>query len=449
VNVLLVSTYELGHQPLHLAAPAARLRARGHDVRALDLAVDRWDPAAATWADRIACSVPMHTATRLARDVVAAARAAAPGVPVCFYGLYAAMGRDVADHVIAGEYEEALVGWVEGQAPGSAEQILGPAAARPSAAPARDLLPPLTEYAHLIGAGAPRPVAYVESTRGCAHRCRHCPVPVVYDGRTRVVAEDSILADVTQQVRAGAGHVTFGDPDFLNRPRHARRVVAALHDAFPEVTFDCTVKVEHVLRYAEVWPEFAARGCRFVISAFETTNDAILERLAKGHTAADMARATKLVRDHAIEVRPSWMPFTPWTTPSDIVDILDFVAEHDLVGNVDSVQYTIRLLLPTGSLLLDHPDLAPHLGPWDDERLTYTWTAPDPAVDALQATLAGLVEGHVAAGTPTDAVYVAVRAAAGARPITLPSPREGPRLTEAWFCCAEPTAAQLAPLTVR
>jgi hypothetical protein len=269
----------------------------------------------------------------------------------------------------------------------------------------------------------------------------------VYDGRTRVVPEGAVLADAEQQVRAGARHVSFGDPDFLNRPHHARRVVAALHAAFPDVTFDCTVKVEHVLRYAEVWTEFAQRGCLFVVSAFETTDDATLVRLAKGHTAADMSAALSLLRAHDIEVRPSWMPFTPWTTPGQVVDVLDFVAAHDLVGNVDPVQYSIRLLLPEGSLLLDHPDLAPHLGDWDPARLAYTWTAADPAADALQLELAGLIEQRVASEVPLAEIYADVRNAAGAPATAVPPVRDVPRLTESWFCCAEPTAAQLAPLS--
>jgi len=40
MRVLLVSTYELGHQPLHVASPAALLRRVGHDVRCLDLSVE-------------------------------------------------------------------------------------------------------------------------------------------------------------------------------------------------------------------------------------------------------------------------------------------------------------------------------------------------------------------------------------------------------------------------
>ena len=213
-------------------------------------------------------------------------------------------------------------------------------------------------------------------------------MPVVFDGRVRRVDEDAVLADIAQLVAAGARHITFGDPDFLNAPPHSRRIVAAMHERFPDVTFDCTVKVEHVLRHADVWPEFAAAGCVFVVSAFESVDDAVLERLDKGHTTADAARAVAILRDAGIEVRPSWMPFTPWTTRDDVIALLDFVHEHDLVGSVDPVQYSVRLLLPEGSLLLDHPDLVPFVGPWDPERSTYTWAHPDPAVDELQQRIA-------------------------------------------------------------
>ena len=51
--------------------------------------------------------------------------------------------------------------------------------------------------------------------------------------------------------------IPFVDPDFLNAPPHSLRIVAAVHERFPAVTFDCTVKVEHVLRHADLWPGFA------------------------------------------------------------------------------------------------------------------------------------------------------------------------------------------------
>src|SRR3954470_4416888 len=347
MRVLLVSTYELGHQPLHVASPATALEAAGHEVRCVDVSVEPWDEDAVDWADRIAFSVPMHTAMRLAMSAAEAVKSRRPDLPVCFYGLYAPVSRDLtlgrlADRVIAGEYEPGLVAWTGG-ANGGPELDLGRGE---FGVAARNLLPPLDRYARLAVDGEERLVGYVEASHGCVHMCRHCPVPTVYDGRIRIVGADTVLADVEQLVARGARHITFGDPDFLNGRKHSLAVARAMHERFPELTFDCTVKVEHILEFPQAWPELARAGCLFVVTALESVNDEILSRLDKGHTAREAADAIALLREHGIEPRPSFMPFTPWTTVEDVVELLDFVAAHDLVGNVDPVQYTIRLLLP-------------------------------------------------------------------------------------------------------
>jgi hypothetical protein len=113
MRILLISCYELGHQPLNVAVPAARLRARGHDVRCRDLSIEEWDPKDIAWADRIAFSVPMHTATQIARQAITRVRAQRPELLVAGYGLYAEMLVDLADRVLTGETDSALVDWVE------------------------------------------------------------------------------------------------------------------------------------------------------------------------------------------------------------------------------------------------------------------------------------------------------------------------------------------------
>ena len=218
MRILLVATYELGQQPGSIGSAATYLRDRGHDVRAVDLSVEPWDPALADWADEVAFSVPMHTATRLARDL-----ARRIDRPIRCFGLYAAQCADFATPV---EWDAAL--------------------------PARDLLPPLDRYARLMIGDEQRLVGSVLASHGCAHRCRHCPVPVVYDGRVQRIDETAVLDDIAQLVAAGAQHITFGDPDFLNAPPHSMRVVRAVHGAFPHLTFDCTTKVEHVLEHADL-----------------------------------------------------------------------------------------------------------------------------------------------------------------------------------------------------
>src|SRR5581483_8569266 len=241
---------------------------------------------------------------------------------------------------------------------------------------------------------------------------------------------------------------------FLNGPHHSMRVVAAVHKHWPDLTFDCTTKVEHILRHEDLWPELADAGCLFVVSAFESVNDDILARLDKGHTTAEAAAAVGLLRRHGIEIRPSFLPFTPWKTAADVADLLDFVAALDLVGNVDPVQYTIHLLVPEGSLL--EPILATEgrLGPYDAGRLSWSWQNPDPAVDGLQAELAALVERAQAAGEPIGRIYERVRrtvygaAGRGEPPAAVVHTvgDDRPRLTEPWFCCAEPTEGQFTGL---
>jgi hypothetical protein len=456
VKVLLVSTYELGHQPLSLATTTAALLAAGHQVRCADLAVGTLSAEDVDWAQRVALSVPMHTAMRLALRVGGTVRARRPGLPLCFFGLYAAMARGLTmtspnAAVLAGEFEPGVVAWAGGGDAGQAVQ-LGRIEAR---VPDRSLLPELGRYTHLAVAGELRPVGSVAASRGCSHRCRHCPVPIVYDGRVRLVAEDAVLADVDQLVAAGARHISFADPDFLNAPRHARRVMARLHDRHPDLTFDATIKVEHLLRYPEVLPELGEAGCAFVVSAFESVSDHILGILAKGHTVADMSEAVIALRSHGIEIRPSWLPFTPWTTVDHLVGLVDFVMAHDLIANVDPVQYSVRLLVPDGSLLLAEPAMSAHLGAYDPARLGWTWAHPDPVVDHLQAEIASLVEARVGEDPERafDQVDALVRSYAHnaperpARGAASVGPRgERARLTEPWFCCSEPTEAQFAPL---
>jgi radical SAM superfamily enzyme YgiQ (UPF0313 family) len=401
MRVLLVSAYELGHQPVHVASPAGRLREAGHEVAALDLAVESYDPERVAWADAVALSVPMHTAMRIGITCAERIRRAHPATPIAAYGVYATVASEQTlgtafDAVIAGEYEPALLAWMEALAAG-ADAEAARAAAGPSvqlsrgrdqfAVPARELLPAPESYARLVEGEAESVVGAVETTHGCKHRCRHCPLPTVYDGAFRVVDLDSLLADVDQLVDAGISHLTFADPDFLNGPRHALRVVDAVHDRHPQLTFDATVKVEHVLAHRGVWPQLAEQGMKFVISAVESLDDAILELLDKGHTANDAGEAVHVLRDAGIEPRPTFLPFTPWSDTETLVRIVDWVLAHDLVGNVDPIQLTIRLLVPDGSLLAGEPAFTRHVTGYDSEALQHRWAHPDPGIDALLSDL--------------------------------------------------------------
>ena len=269
-SILIVSCYELGHQPLGAALPLAFLERAGFAPDALDIAVQDFDEAKVAHARLVAISVPMHTALRLGARVAERVREINPAAAVCFYGLYAALNADYllehgGDYCIGGECETPLAALAEALDAGRTGAVEGvyqrgrpaqPFLRRlPFPLPLRTPLPPLEKYARLEHKGESRVVGYVEASRGCRHLCTHCPIPPVYDGRFFIIPQDVVLEDVRRHVSAGATHITFGDPDFLNGPGHSLKIVRALHAESPELTFDLTAKIEHVLKHPEVFPE--------------------------------------------------------------------------------------------------------------------------------------------------------------------------------------------------
>jgi len=467
-SALLISTYEMGRQPFGLASAAAWLRADGWMVECIDAAKEKLRPERLDGPALIAFHLPMHTATRLAGPVIAAARRVNPAARICAFGLYAPLNADWlrglgVDEVFGGEFEEDLAAWANDQKkPQSTQRSqnksfsafspISPVFSRSLPrihflVPDRSGLPPLSKYATLqMPGGERRAVGYTEASRGCRHLCRHCPVVPVYEGQFRVVQPDVVLADVAAQVAAGAGHITFGDPDFFNGPTHAMRIVTALHEAHPGVSYDVTIKVEHLLEHRDLVPRLAATGCAFVTSAIESIDDAVLALFDKGHTRADFLDAVALCRSAGVTLVPTFVAFHPWLTLTSYCDLLDTIEALDLVDHVSPIQLAIRLLVPRGSRLLELGEMRAHLGPFDAETLTYQWAHPDPRVDALQRDVMALVGTRLTADRRQ--LFDEVRALAHGRAgVTLVGVRQGaadthpararatvPYLNEPWYC---------------
>ena len=463
MNVLLISTYELGRQPFGLASPAAWLRRAGCEVRCLDVSRDEFREDWVRAAALIAFYVPMHTATRLAVMLLDPVRKLNPKARICFYGLYAPMNGDYlrslgVDSVIGGEFEGPLVSLMktlktkdssaeaaesteDAERRGESEISLG---RQEFLIPERAGLPPLKDYAHLrLLDGSHRVTGYTEASRGCKHLCRHCPIVPVYRGVFRVVAEDVVLADIRQQVAAGAQHITFGDPDFFNGPRHAISIVEALHRAFPAVSYDVTIKVEHLLGHADLLPTLRDTGCAFVVTAAESVDDRVLERLAKGHTRADFLAVVRRCSEIGLPLQPTFVPFTPWTTLDGYCDLLHVLADEGLAVGVPAIQLAIRLLIPAGSLLLELEDVRSIAGPFDPAALVHPWQHPDPRVDALADELQSIVERGEKAGRSRERLFEQIwEAAHTAAGLDAPAPPEPalvaraavPYLTEPWYC---------------
>lgn len=479
MKVVLISTYELGHQPFGLTSAAAWLRRAGAEVTCQDAAVQHLDKDELAQADLIGYTLPMHTATRIAAQFIPVLKAHNPRAHVVCFGLYAPMNETYlrklgVDTILGGEFEEGLVALYRRvetsrhSVPVMGDEIASPLSTpqRKDAAPLgmlalteaqteplislarqefilpdRHTLPHLSKYAYLIRTDGqcPKVGGYTEASRGCKHHCRHCPIVPVYGGQFRLVQSEIVLEDIEQQVNSGAGHITFGDPDFFNGPGHVIPIVEKVHRLWPHLTYDVTIKIEHLLKYQRWLPLLRETGCLFVTSAVEAIDDRILEIFDKHHTRADFLKVVALFKEASLVLQPTFVVFNPWTTLSGYLDLLETVAQLDLVENVAPIQWGVRLLIPAGSRLLDRAEVQAVAGEFDEAALAYRWAHPDPRVDQLcEAILAIVKEGQdqeQARSEIFDRVWQAACEAAG-EPRTQPAQARQPvpRLSENWFC---------------
>ena len=421
----------------------------------VDLAHERLQPEVFANAGLVAIHLAMHTATRIAAEALPRIREYAADALVATYGLYAPFNatwlhEQGVTACLGGEFEPALEALVRRVEAGEdIAPFMDLSTGRTQfVVPDRTGMPPLAEHARLrLADGQEITMAFTDATRGCKHLCRHCPVVPVYNGRFRIVPVDVVLADIRQQVAAGAQHVSFGDPDFLNGPTHALRVARAMHAEFADLTFDAVIKVEHLLQLPEQLAELKQCGLRMVISAVESVDDEVLDKLDKGHTRADFIAAVELARKLGIELAPTFLAFTPWTTLEGYRALLCTLVELDLYAQVPPIQLAIRLLIPAASKLLELPDIQALVGPFDARSLGHAWQHPDSRVDALQQRIEA-----IAASAETRAredvfaeMWQATHEALQLEALPLaPSLRGLPaHHTENWYCCAEPTSEQL------
>jgi radical SAM superfamily enzyme YgiQ (UPF0313 family) len=455
VKILLISTYELGRQPFGLASPAAWLRKRGHAVTCLDLSRQALGEQAVREAGLIAFYVPMHTATRLTLELLEPIRRSNPGAHLCAYGLYAPLAAESlhaagVESLFGGEFEQMLVDLAEHLSGLSPFPQIHPLDSNVSLArlrfitPDRSDLPALKNYAHLVmPEGEHRLVGYTEASRGCKHLCRHCPIVPVYDGVFRIVDREVVLSDIRQQVKAGAQHITFGDPDFFNGVGHAVPLVESLHREFPELTYDVTIKVEHLRENTELLKTLRNTGCLFIISAVESLDDRILEKLQKGHTRVDFFGVVEECRRAGIALQPTFVPFTPWTTFENYLDLLEQLRRLELIGAVAPIQLAIRLLVTAGSRLLEIEEIRDEVGPFDAKSLIYPWKHSVPGIDRLceelQDTVSSAEKQKLSRAAIFEEIWRSANHAAHRRieekDLPIPDARPGvPYLNEPWYC---------------
>ena len=437
MKILLLSFYDLGKQPKIISELYKKLDNGSNQIDVVDYSIEEKNLTLDNY-DVLGIYASMHTASVLAEQYL---RDRKLPNKLFVFGLYANVFSEMFSnfqsiHSFDSDELESLL-----------EVQLNPNYSFKHSVPDRTILPSITDYSHIVDGSNNLIAGSVETTYGCKHECTHCPVPIEFKGMFKTFGTEKIITDVTNQVEEGAKHISFNDPDFFNGPKHALKILQLLNEKHPSITYDSTIKVEHILKYPDYFQELKNLNMLFVISAFETTNDHVLNILQKNHSFNDLNKAVELSLENNIDIRPTWMPFSPWTEQNDLISIIKLIENYKLRETVDPIQLTIKLLVPKNSLILKRPEMKEYLLDYDPASFSYAWQYKFPNIDNIQNELFTYVLQHESENEYTQYLGLVDILESHTNETLLNSEKYSqrivPKLSETWFCCAEPNKIQL------
>ena len=437
MKILLLSFYDLGKQPKIISELYKKLDNGSNQIDVVDYSIEEKNLTLDNY-DVLGIYASMHTASVLAEQYL---RDRKLPNKLFVFGLYANVFSEMFSNF------QSIHSFDSDELASLLEVQLNPNYSFKHSVPDRTILPSITDYSHIVDGSNNLIAGSVETTYGCKHECTHCPVPIEFKGMFKTFGTEKIITDVTNQVEEGAKHISFNDPDFFNGPKHALKILQLLNEKHPSITYDSTIKVEHILKYPDYFQELKNLNMLFVISAFETTNDHVLNILQKNHSFNDLNKAVELSLENKIDIRPTWMPFSPWTEQNDLISIIKLIENYKLRETVDPIQLTIKLLVPKNSLILKRPEMKEYLLDYDPSSFSYAWKYKFPNIDNIQNELFTYVLQHESENEYAQYLGLVDILESHTNETLLNSEKYSqrivPKLSETWFCCAEPNKIQL------
>ena len=141
----------------------------------------------------------------------------------------------------------------------------------------------------------------LSTSRGCPYRCNWCAKPVW--GRTyHVRSAEHAVADLKQTLdHVKPDRIWFTDDIFAMKPSWLKAFADGVEASGTKVPFRCLSRVD-LLREGKYTEDLARAGCREVWVGAESGSQHVLDAMDKDCTVEDIARATKLLHQHRIDV---------------------------------------------------------------------------------------------------------------------------------------------------
>jgi len=380
-------------EPLGLECIAGALLQEGHDCQVLDLRIDGTEPGLekcrefAPDAVGIQCNFTTERfrAVRLARLI----KQEMPDVFVLLGGHDASrepcwFDDPAVDAVAVGDGESIIGPLADALAAGSdLAKVPGlmlrthngwvqtpPAPARGELdalpVPARHLI---DEYAHHYYFNFHKPLALLETARGCPYRCNFCSVWKFHEKSFREKSPERVVEELLQ---IKAPHVFITDDIFWLNVHRGKELARQIKAAGIEKYFKVQTRTDIICRHPEVIEMWKECGSLSIFLGLEKVDDAGLASVNKNNKAENNDRAIEILQQLDVGYTPNFIVDPQW-------DHADFAKLRDWVDRTGAYNSGFSILTP-----LPGTDLWEDV---EDEVTTRDWELFDIAHTVLPTKL--------------------------------------------------------------
>lgn len=299
-----------------------------HEVRILDLRVDS-DLQAYLRTFRpeaVGVAVPFTTAAYQAQKVLHLAKEYDSKIFAFAGGHHATLSPSDfltsdkgADAVVIGEGEstlpELLAAFEKGQELAEVEGIaylkdgqqIFTASRQPmsnldsSPTPARNLT---EKYREKYFYKSKKPVALVETTRGCPYRCKFCSVWKFHQGKYRSRSPERVIEEL---LAVENEQILFADDNFLENVRRAERIYEAIKKMGLKKRFGFQARTDTIASHPQVIKKWREIGLDWVLVGFESFEEGELNEFNKHTTVEANEQAVHILQDNNIEIQAAFI----------------------------------------------------------------------------------------------------------------------------------------------
>ena len=201
--------------------------------------------------------------------------------------------------------------------------------------PERRLLAP---YLGRFYMGFQRPMALVETTRGCPQRCSFCAVWKFYGERVRQKSAER----VAEELRAvAAPHVFFTDDNFLADVTRGHALADRIIELGIRKSYTFQARTDTIASNPDLVGHWAAAGPCTVFVGLERLTREGLRELRKGNTPEANERALEVLAKAGVTYSGNFM-VDPQATPEDFQALREYVRARGL----RNASFTITTPLP-------------------------------------------------------------------------------------------------------